>query len=68
MLIMIKLTCSIFMSSNRFLMKNLFTYIKISKDSLAKNYENNEERLQKKLVKDLKSFQRRKRKKTTIWS
>ena len=56
MLIMIKLTCSIFMSSNRFLMKNLFTYIKMSKDSLAKNYENNEERLQKKFVKDLKSF------------
>ena len=49
MLIMIKLTCSIFISSNRFLMKNFFTYIKMSKDLLAKNYENNEERLQKSL-------------------
>ena len=36
---MIKLTCSIFMSSNNFFI-TLFTYIKMSKVSSAKNYQN----------------------------
>ena len=46
--IIIKLTCSIFMSSNnRFII--FFTYIEISKDPSAKYYQNNKERLQKSL-------------------
>ena len=33
-----------------------FTYIKMSKDLSAKYYQNNKERLQKNLIKDIKSF------------
>ena len=39
---MINLTCSIFMSYKFF-----FMYIRMSKDSSAKYYQNNKERLQK---------------------
>ena len=53
-----KLTCSIFMSSNIF-----FTRIKMSKDSSAKYYQNNKERRQKKFVKDIKVFLKKKRRK-----
>ena len=34
----------------------------------AKYYQENKERLQKKLVKDIKIYLKRKRKKATIWS
>ena len=51
---MIKLTCSIFISSNNFFIIFL-TYIKMSKDSSAKYYQNIKERYKKK-----------KQKKTTI--
>ena len=41
-----------------------FTYLKISKDSSAKYHQNNKERLEKKnLVKDIKVFLRKKKKK-----
>ena len=41
-----------------------FTYLKISKDSSAKYYQNNKERLEKKnLVKDIKVFLKKKKKK-----
>ena len=33
-----------------------FSYIKTAKDSSVKYYQNNKERLQKKLVKDIKVF------------
>ena len=39
------------------------TYIKISKNSSAKYYQNNKERLQKKYVKDIKVFLTKKKKK-----
>ena len=45
MQIMIKLICSIFVFSNNFFI-NFFTYVKLSKDSSAKHYQNNKERLQ----------------------
>ena len=38
-----------------------FTYIKISKDSLAKYYQDNKEKLQRRLVKD-KVFLKKKKK------
>ena len=38
----------------------------MSKDLPAKYYQNNKERLQKKLVKDIKVFLKTKKKKTTI--
>ena len=47
MQIMIKLICSIFISANSFVYI-IFIYIKMSKDSSAKYYQNNKERLQKK--------------------
>ena len=53
--IMIKLACTIFISSVSFL-------IKISKDSSAKHYQNNKVRLQKKLEKDIKVFLKKKKK------
>ena len=59
---MIKLTCSIFMSSNNYFII-FFTYIKISKDSSAKYYQNDKESLQKDLVKDIKVFLGKKKKK-----
>ena len=41
-----------------------FTYLKISEDSSAKYYQNNKERLEKKnLVKDIKVFLKKKKKK-----
>ena len=45
--IMTNLTCSIFLSFNNFFII-VFTYIKMSKDSRAKYYQNNKKRLQKK--------------------
>ena len=41
-----------------------FTYIKMSKNSSAKYYQDNKERLQKKLVKDIKVFLKKKKKKS----
>ena len=53
---MIKLTWSILMSSNNLFLYS-FTYMKMSKDSPAKYYQNNKERLKKKYSwKILKSF------------
>ena len=46
---MIKLNCSIFISSNSFFIF-CFTYVKMSKNSSAKYYQENKERLQKKKV------------------
>ena len=40
----------------------------MSKDSSAKYYQNNKERLKKKLMKDIKVFVKRKKKKATLWS
>ena len=40
----------------------------MSKDSSAKYYQNDKERLQKKLLKDIKAFLKNKKKKVTIWS
>ena len=40
-----------------------FTYIKISKDLSARYYQNNKKRLQNKLVKDIKVFLKKKKKK-----
>ena len=39
----------------------------MSKDSSAKYYQNNKERLQKMVVKGIKVLKRRKKKKATIW-
>ena len=39
----------------------------MSKDSSAKYYQNDKERLQKKLFKDIKAFLKNKKKKVTIW-
>ena len=50
MQIIIELASSIFISYNFFYF--FFTYIKITKDTSAKYYQNNKERLQKKLEKD----------------
>ena len=63
MQIIIKLTCSIFMTFNNFYII-FFTYIdiKISKYSSAEFYQNNKERLQKQLVKDIKVFLKKKKK------
>ena len=46
----------------------IYIYIKMSKYSSAKYYKENKERLQKKLVSNIKIFLRKKRKKTTICS
>ena len=40
----------------------------MSKDSSVKYYQDNKERLQKKLGKNIKAFLKKKRKKMTIWS
>ena len=37
------------------------------KDSSAKYYQNNKEKLRKKLVKDIKVFFKKKKKNATIW-
>ena len=39
-----------------------FTFIKISKDSSAKYYQDNKETIQKKLAKDIKVFLKKKKK------
>ena len=39
-----------------------FTYIKISKDSLAKYYQDNKDKPQRRLVKDIKVFVKKKKK------
>ena len=63
MQIIIKLTCSIFISSYNFYIF-FFTYIKMYKDSSAKYYQNNKEKLRKKLAKDIKVFLKKKNKKS----
>ena len=40
----------------------------MSKNSSAKYYQDNKERLQKRLVKDIKIFLKKKKKKTAIWT
>ena len=45
-----------------------FLHIKMSKNLSAKYYQENKERLQKKLMPDIKIFLKKKRKKVTIWS
>ena len=52
------------MSSNNYFII-FFTYIKMSKDSSAKYYQNDKESLQKDLVKDIKVFLGKKKKKKT---
>ena len=52
---MINLTCSVLISSN-----------KVFKDSSARYYQNNKERLQKKLLKDIKVFLKKKMTKSDI--
>ena len=47
---------------------DFFTNMKISKNSTAKYYQNNKERLQKNLVKDTKVLRKKKMKKATISS
>ena len=42
----------------------VFIYIKISKNLSAKYYQENKERLQKKLLKDIKMFLKKKKKKS----
>ena len=56
--------------SNKFSFFDIFffKYIKMSKYLSVKYYQKNKERLQKKLVKDIKIFLKKKKKKTTIWS
>ena len=49
------------MPSNNFL--QFFLHIKMSKDSLAKYYQNKKERLQRKLVKNIEVFLKKKKKK-----
>ena len=49
-----------FMTSNNFFIY-FFKYIKMSKDSPAKYYQHNKERLQKKLAKDDKVFLKKKK-------
>ena len=41
----------------------LFSYVNMSKDSLAKYYQNNKDRLQKEVVKDNEVFVEKRRKK-----
>ena len=68
---MIKLTCSIFIPSNKSIFFNYFFFInffsnikKIFKDSSAKYYEDNKERLQKKPVTAVKVFLKKRKKKS----
>ena len=53
---MIELNWGIFSPSNNSFYKFVFTYIKMSKDSSAKYYQNYKKRLQKNLWKIPKSF------------
>ena len=55
-----------FMSSISFFI-TFFTYIKMSKDSSAKFYQINKERLQKKLARNIGVFLKKKKKKVTVW-
>ena len=61
---MIKLTCSIFISSNNFF-HNFFTYVKIhkSKNSSDEYYQIIKKDYKNKLAKDIKLFIRKKKKK-----
>ena len=54
------------MSSNNFFISLFFTYIRMSRDSSAKHYQHNKERLQKKLMKDIKVFLKKKKIKSSI--
>ena len=62
MKILIKLMGSIFVSSSNFFI-NIFAYIKMSKNSSAKCYENNKERLQRKTRERYQSLSKEKNKK-----
>ena len=63
----LKFKSSIIKSSNKsILFIVFFVYIKISKKISAKYYQENKERLQKKLVKDIKTFLKKKRGKSNI--
>ena len=44
-----------------------FTYMKMSKNSSAKYYKDNKERLQKRLLKYIKVFLKNKKDNLTIW-
>ena len=59
-----KLTCSTFILFNYFF-NTFFARIKISKDSLAKHYQNNKDRLQKKACERYQSFSEEEN--TTVW-
>ena len=48
---------------NRFVYKSFYIYIKMSKNLSAKYYQEKKEKIQKKLVKDMKVFVKKKRKK-----
>ena len=47
----------------RFVYKSFYIYIKMSKNLSAKYYQEKKEKIQKKLVKDMKVFVKKKRKK-----
>ena len=55
-----KSNCRIFMPSNNFFIKYVL-HIEISKDSSAKYYQNNEERLQKKACERYQSLTKEKK-------
>ena len=71
-MIKLKLKSDFFKSSNKFIFYRFFhnffynfffIYINVSKTLSAKYYQENQERLQKKLVKDIKIFLKNKKKK-----
>ena len=63
----LKLKSNIIKSSNKSILFIIFfVYVKISIKLSAKYYQENKERLQKKLVKDIKTFLKKKRGKSNI--
>ena len=64
MKVIIKLTHSIFMSFNNIFTIFFYIYKVVSKDPSAKYYPSSKERLQKKLVKDIQVFLKKKKKKS----
>ena len=64
----LKFKSDIFECSNKFIFYNFFSiYIKMFKNLLAEYYQENRERVKKKLVKDIKIFlKKEKKKKATI--
>ena len=59
---MLKVTCNIFVFSNNSFI-NFFYIYKIAKDSSVKSYQNNEKRLPKKLMKNIKSLSKEEKEK-----